>query len=61
MRYISRDKNKGELAMLISDKLEIKTKITVIKKQYFTLINFTIHRGNKALMMFIFMTLKYLK
>ena len=26
MRYTNRDKNKGELAMLISDKLEIKTK-----------------------------------
>ena len=31
----------------------------MIKKQYFILINYTLHRGNKALMMF--MTLKYLK
>ena len=35
MKYIrQRQKSKGGLAVLISDKLEIKTKITVIKKWY---------------------------
>lgn len=62
MKYIrQRQKSKGGLPMLISDKLQIKTKITVIKKWYSILINYTICRENKVLMMFTFMIFKYFK